>query len=179
MRSGILKRAIDLYKYENCCAWSLIFGRVLAGYLIANSDQFLEIDLIVGSPTFTSPGGRREWDHIRTILEKTAEQLDPGEWPIDLDDPLAIVQTVETPHFMGKTWKQKYEIAIGPLRSALSVPNPSVIKGKRILVFDDVFTDGLHMNEVARALRLQGQAKTISGLVLARQPFRGVRNAGG
>ena len=33
MRSGALERAINRYKYDEVTGWSLIFGRVLAGFL--------------------------------------------------------------------------------------------------------------------------------------------------
>ena len=43
----------------------------------------------------------------------------------------------------------------------------------RIVVIDDVFTDGLTLNEVARALRLQGGAERVFGVTLVRQPWIG------
>jgi predicted amidophosphoribosyltransferase len=39
-------------------------------------------------------------------------------------------------------------------------------------VYDDIFTDGQTLNEVARALRYSGRAKLVSGITLARQPWR-------
>ena len=41
-----------------------------------------------------------------------------------------------------------------------------------VLVYDDVFTDGLTLNEVARALRRVG-ANAVCGVTLCRQPYRG------
>ena len=46
------------------------------------------------------------------------------------------------------------------------------VKGKRVLVFDDVFTEGFTIREVARALRAAG-AVEVSEVVLARQPYGG------
>ena len=40
MRSGVLERAINRYKYEGRCGWALIFGRVLAGYINAHRKIF-------------------------------------------------------------------------------------------------------------------------------------------
>jgi predicted amidophosphoribosyltransferase len=58
---------------------------------------------------------------------------------------------------------------VNKIRRALRIPNPSLTRGKRILVVDDVFTEGLNLNEVARALRKDGGAKEVCGLTLARQ----------
>jgi predicted amidophosphoribosyltransferase len=54
---------------------------------------------------------------------------------------------------------------------ALEVINPAAIKGRSVLVFDDVFTSGLTLREAARKLKAAG-APEVAGIVLARQPFR-------
>ena len=46
------------------------------------------------------------------------------------------------------------------------------MRGKRILVYDDVYTEGLTLREVARSLRDAG-AVEVSEVVLARQPYSG------
>ena len=51
------------------------------------------------------------------------------------------------------------------------MPDAARTRGRRIAVLDDVFTDGLTQREVARALRLQGEAKEGYGVTLARQPY--------
>ena len=51
-------------------------------------------------------------------------------------------------------------------------PDPELVRGKRILVYDDVYTEGLTLREVARALRNAG-AVEVSEVVLARQPYGG------
>jgi predicted amidophosphoribosyltransferase len=42
-----------------------------------------------------------------------------------------------------------------------------------ILVYDDVFTDGHTLYEVARCLKLQGGAADVCGVTLARQIYQG------
>jgi predicted amidophosphoribosyltransferase len=83
------------------------------------------------------------------------------------------VKTALTTPFVGRSWRQRFDIARTELREALSVPSPAAVRGKSILVFDDVFTDGLTLNEVGRALIRQGEAARVCGVTLARQPFRG------
>lgn len=53
---------------------------------------------------------------------------------------------------------------------ALQVVDRAAVAGKDVLVFDDVFTTGLTLREVARKLMDAG-ANMVGGIVLARQPF--------
>jgi predicted amidophosphoribosyltransferase len=153
MMTGALREAIIAYKYKGMRAWASIFGRVLAGYLDDNVGAFERVDLIVPSPTFIGEGATRNWDHTDAITRTAADEAE-REWPFDLDTPHVIVQVATTDRFVGKTWKERQKIAEGPLRAALTVPDPGLVRDRSILVFDDVFTDGLRV-------------------VLARQPYRG------
>lgn len=171
MRSGTLEQRINSYKYDGRKGWAVIFARVLVGHLRADRETFSKFGLVVASPCYTGQGASRDWNHTRLVLEH-AEQLAPGEWPFDLDEPPAIIKTAATDRMVGKTWRQRYENATGPLRAALQVASPQRVRGKRILVYDDVFTDGQTLNEVARALRIAG-ARSVCGITLARQQYRG------
>jgi predicted amidophosphoribosyltransferase len=166
MRSGPLQRAIDDYKVPpERPGWSWIFGRVLLGYLNAHSETFSDYGLIIASPTFTGDGGR-SFDHTAAVIERAMKE-DEGSWPFALD---IIRKTAATAPFRGRTWSQRYTIATTELRAALTVPDPGRIAGQRVLVYDDVYTEGLTILEVARALRLVGAAE-VSQIVLARQPW--------
>jgi predicted amidophosphoribosyltransferase len=172
MRSGKLKEAILRFKYENKYGWGPIFGRVLVGFLDENRNAFEGFDLIVASPGFLDPEGEREYDHARRVIHCAAIESD-GRWPFDTRDPAAVIKTKATTRLAGKNaWKDRHQIALTELRSALSVPDPLHVKGKTILVYDDVFTDGMTLNEVSRALRKAG-ASSVSGVSLTRQPWGG------
>ena len=167
MRSGPLQRAIDDYKVPpERPGWSWIFGRVLLGYLNAHAETFSGYGLIVPSPTFTGEEGR-PFDHTAAVIARAMIEDELGAWPFALD----IIQKIRaTPPFRGRSWPQRYQIASGPLREALLVSDPARVAGQRVLVFDDVYTEGLTILEVARALRLAG-AVEVSEIVLARQPW--------
>lgn len=168
MREGPLKSAITKYKYAPFRkGWATIFGRILVGYLDDAPEVFSKFDVITSSPSF--PDTERDWDHTGLVLERAAVEA-AGDWPFDLGNPKIIIQTAVTERFVGKNLRERREIAEGPLRNALQVPDPSHVWRKKILVYDDVFTDGLRLREVARALRNAG-ASDVSGIVLARQPW--------
>lgn len=177
MRSGVLERVINAYKYagphDPDRAWAAIFGRILVGFLDANAPAFEDVDLIVASPTYTGEGARRSWDHIGAILVAAdAEQVPAGRWPFDLQEPAAVVKTADTEAMTGKSYQERRRNAEGPLRASMSVPDPRRTAGRRIVVVDDVFTDGLTLREVARSLRSAGEAVEVLGISIARQPFR-------
>lgn len=173
MRSGPLQEAISDYKYEGVKAWAQIFARVLVGFLDSERDTFRRFQLIVASPSFiTQDGTSRNWDHTKEVI-RLAYEFSEERWPFDIQDPAAIIKSKKTtPMVQARTWKGRHDIAQTELRDALKIPKPSRIKGKRVLVYDDVFTDGQTLNEVARRLRLEG-ATEVCGVTLARQRFGG------
>ena len=176
MRSGVLERVINAYKDSppgsGNRGWAAIFGRILVGFLDANAGVFEGADFIVPSPAYIGPGGHRSWDHIRGILVAADhEQATAGRWPFHLSDPPLVVKTGETARMRGMAYRERRANAEGSLRAALRVPDPSVTRGRRIIVVDDVFTDGLTLREVARVLMAEGGAAEVVGVTLARQPF--------
>lgn len=172
MRTGVLRQRIDEYKFRDTKAWGLIFGRILVGFLESHRETFGSMDLIIPSPTYLGDGADRSWDHIGWIVEMAAqEQLAPG-WPF-LVEPPVIIRTAETPSMAHLTrYQERKANAEGPLRASLRVPDPLRVRGKSIVVIDDVFTDGLTLREVARALRSAGAA-AVYGVALARQLYQG------
>jgi len=172
MRTGEMERAIARYKYDRKRGWRAIFGRILVGYLSEHADEFQAYDAITPSPTYTGSDAERDFDHTREIIE-AAEVEEPIAWPFEYD---LIVKGARTDRFASKgsvkPWQERKRIAEGPLRQSLGVPDPNRVAGRRILVFDDVFTEGFTIREVAKAL-IDNGATEVSEIVLARQPFRG------
>jgi predicted amidophosphoribosyltransferase len=165
-REGILQSRMNDYKFRGLRGWRLIFARILLGYLDANVFEFAGYDLIVASPAYVGP--RSHDDSVRLIL-LTAAQIDKYGWPFDTSLPPVIVRTRAVTSMKKKKWKEREGIAQTELRGALSIPNLTRTRGKRILVFDDLYTTGHTLNEVARCLVSIGGASTVTGISLARQ----------
>jgi predicted amidophosphoribosyltransferase len=168
MRTGQMKTAIHRYKYDERRGWAAIFGRILAGFLNENQSIFGTYDLIVPNPSYTGPEAQRSFDHTEGIV-RAAEIEEPLGWPFAYG---VVVKTAPTERFAGKTWRERKAIAEGPLRAALSVPDPVRVANKDVLVIDDVFTEGFTIREVARVLHQHG-AREVSEVVLAREPWKG------
>ncbi len=167
MRTGQMRAAITRYKYDGRWGWAAIFGRILVGFLTAHRATFGAYDLIVPSPSYVGAGATRAFDHTRRIVE-AAQVEEPIAWPFAYN---VVTKTAATEPMVGHTWRERKAIAEGPLRAALRVPQSSPVLGKRVLVFDDVFTEGFTIREVARALMLAG-ASEVSEIVLAREPWK-------
>jgi predicted amidophosphoribosyltransferase len=164
-RSGELERAIDAYKVNDKYGWGWIFARVLVGYL-EDLDVRDSIDLIIPMPTYVGSAGR-QWDHIGYIIERA--KLEGPRWPFRTD---VMAKTGPTRRLRGLTFAQLAQVVEQELRPVLTVLDRDAVNCKLVVVFDDVFTGGLTLREVAFKLREAG-AQHIVGLVLARQPFGG------
>lgn len=167
--SGALRDKIHRYKYDGRTGWSLIFGRLLVGWLEAHAADNAP-DLIVANPTFTRPSAPAA-GHIERIIESAAIEDAEGRWAFDVGDPRAIIKTGETEKSAGRSAAAKRASA-ATLRRLLEIPDPSVTAGRRILVFDDVCTTGSQLDAVADRLLDEGNATEVRGLVLARAPWR-------
>jgi predicted amidophosphoribosyltransferase len=107
MRDGALQQAINRYKYNGRIGWSLIFGRVLAGFLHDRRQLFAEFDLVTASPTFVGPGGR-SFDHTGLVLEVAARLDETGQ--VFALNPPAIRKTGPTTPLVGRSWQERWEI---------------------------------------------------------------------
>src|SRR5207302_6999895 len=113
----------------------------------ANKNEFRQFDVIIPGPAFHGAGARR--DHAREVFDAAAAEAG-ASWPFVSEE--IITRTAEVPALKGKKWKEKREIAEHQLRESLHVSRPALVRGRRVLVFDDIFTDGFTLREVARAL---------------------------
>jgi predicted amidophosphoribosyltransferase len=165
---GGLRSAILRYKYGGERWWSGVFGGLCAAYLDAHAGWFEDFELVTAVPSFTGPAGRRGWDPVGAILAELAEVSPPG-WRIE---PGVVVKQAETPQLSRSGAGGRVAQARVSLRAALSVPDPGPIAGRRVLVVDDVLTEGSTLREVATALRRAG-ATEVAGLVVARTPWVG------
>jgi predicted amidophosphoribosyltransferase len=167
MKTGVLDNALKDYKYRNRWGWGVIFGRVVVGYLNANPDIFRRFDLIIPSPTYTDTGGCKT-DHTADVLHRA--QVEDKSWPFRFD---IMSRALATDRLAGvERFGDRAVLAETQIRDALHVDKPRAVGQKAVLVYDDVFTDGLTMREVAYKLKA-ADARLVVGLVLARQPFRG------
>ncbi|MCW2697148.1 MAG: phosphoribosyltransferase [Modestobacter sp.] len=155
--------AVMSYKYDDQREWADVLGRVLVGYLDHHRDELQRFDLITTGAIYVGPDAQRLWDYLRLVLD-AAHRHGP-DWPFV---PGLVHKARPTGRFLGISRAARREIAEGELRAALSVPARDRVAGRRVLVFDDVYSEGYSLREMARALLAAG-ATEVAGLVLTRR----------
>jgi predicted amidophosphoribosyltransferase len=155
--------AVHRFKYGEERDLAEVLGRVLVGFLEENSEELGGYDLITTGAIYVGPRAHRLWDYLQVIVE-AARRIGPG-WPFA---PGLIAKSGPTGRFLGIGPEERRRIAEGELRAALSVPEPERVVGRRILVFDDVYSEGFSLREMSRVLLGAGAAE-VAGLVLARR----------
>lgn len=166
MYAGAMRHALLRYKYKQELWWSTVFARSVARYLEGRSCWFEDFDLILGVPAYTGPGSRRGWDPVAGILDELRPLVEPS-WEVASG---VVVKASETPPLQRLPGAQRRRCAESALRRSLIVARPAEVAGARVLLFDDVMTEGSTLREVARGLRAAGAAE-VAGLVLARLPW--------
>jgi predicted amidophosphoribosyltransferase len=167
VHEGALRHAVLRYKYRREMWWADVFARLLADHLNRHSTWFEDFDLLVPTPSYLGLSARRNWDPVGEVALRLSGLVHPL-WEMAIG---AVSKVRETPPMQGHSSADRQLIASGPLRRSLHVAQPRRVAGARILVLDDVFTDGSTLREVARALRRSG-AREVAGLVLARPAWR-------
>ncbi|CAA9274610.1 MAG: hypothetical protein AVDCRST_MAG57-3403 [uncultured Blastococcus sp.] len=155
--------ALWRYKYDQNQEWAPILGRILVGFLDERRDELAGYDLITNTALYVGPMARRLWDTLRLVLDG-AMAVGP-DWPFAPD---LIIKTRPSGQFLGRSVETRRAIAEHSLRDALEVPRPELVTGRRILVLDDVYSEGFTLREMARVLVGAGAAE-VSGLMLARR----------
>ena len=155
--------AISRYKYDEDRSWAEVLARILVGCLDESREELGRYDVITTCALYVGPRANRLWDHLRLVLDAAGRQA--PEWPFVPD---VITKSAPSGRFLGISPEERKLIAEGELRSVLDVPDPALVAGRRVLVLDDVYSEGFSLREMARVLRRAGAAE-VSGLVFARR----------
>ena len=151
------------FKYSGKTGWGTIFARLLIGHLYKTWDPE-DVDLIIANPP--NPGR----NHTTLVIARAATYDTANDWPFDDADNPAIVKTAATAKSAGQGFPGK-RAAAREHGAALALRHPERVDESRVILYDDICTTGLQLNEVARRLHEWG-AVSVHGVVLARQPWR-------
>ena len=150
------------YKYHGKTGWATIFARLLVGHL-ATKWVSRDLDLIIANPP--NPGR----DHTTRVLHHADVTDTADDWPFDPTTDPTVTKTTTTATSANQNFEGKQNAA-RQHADALTCRHPDRITDRHIIVYDDICTTGLQLNEVARRLREWGAA-SVHGVVLGRQPW--------
>ena len=145
---GVIREAIHHLKYQN----DVGVARVLAGYLlkVVQAENW-EFDLIVPVPLSKSKQEQRGYNQAERLAQPVAEKLAK---PLSTN---ALFRIRENASQVDLDVQSRRANVRGVFEA-----DPAIVKGKKILLIDDVFTTGATLESTSQSLR---DAK--SGLVYA------------
>jgi ComF family protein len=148
-----LRELIHLLKYGGVRPAASVLGRML-GEAIAT----LEPSFAVGSiPVIPVPLHRtklrqRGFNQAELIARAAVKGFNPARLHLSAE---VLERKRDTASQIGLTSHQRRE----NLRGAFGVAQPEIVKGREVLVVDDVYTTGATVSECARVLRRAGATK--------------------
>lgn len=143
-----LRSAIQLLKFKNRKSLAPVLGNLIL-QMIKQTPAFNQCEIILPVPM--SRGRLRERGYNQAEL--LASEVSRG-----LGIPMltnVVAKNMETSPQMGLTREQRRQNLIG----AFHVIDPSKIKGKTILIIDDVYTTGSTVSIIAETLKAHGAGK--------------------
>lgn len=150
---GSVRKSILRYKFGRKRCYARAYGAILAAKL---SDVQKKYDLIVWVPVSRLRKLSRGFDQVELLAHIFCKEL--GITPIP-----CLKKIRHTPPQSGiASAAQRRANVLG----AYKVINPDLLKGKRILLLDDIITTGATISECAKTLMAAG-AKEVYGVAIA------------
>nr|NJM03864.1 ComF family protein [Desulfobacula sp.] len=161
---GIVRDGIQLFKYHSKLAMAAPFERILFQTFLQYYEN-LPIDFIIPMPLHRSKMRKRGFNQAYLLSRNFKKMYDqafgrPPAWDTDLSSLVRIRKTEPQTGFDIEERRKNVKGAFKSVRE-------DRIKGKHILLVDDVFTTGATCNEAAEVLLKHGAAR-VDALVLAR-----------
>jgi ComF family protein len=147
-----LRELIHLLKYDGVRPAANVLGRMLSDAIVPLQSLFAEASvLIVPVPLHARKRHQRGFNQAE-LIARAASKLQPSR-RFELKPVLD--RTRETQSQIGLSRHDRRE----NLRGAFAVTAPEAIRGREVLLVDDVFTTGTTASECALVLRRAGAAK--------------------
>lgn len=153
---GPLMEAIHSFKYGKKTGLAIPLGKLLRETFFRFWDS-QSIDMVIPVPLHIERLRTRGFNQALLLFSWWAEA---ANIPCNLRAIKRLHKTVPQTHLSKKERKKN-------IRGAFELRFPETIKGKRILLVDDVYTTGATVNECARVL-IKGGATAVDILTLAR-----------
>jgi ComF family protein len=153
----VLKKCIHLFKYYGEKKLAKPLGKLMVDYLLKNNEFKNKLDLIIPVPLHKNDLKKRGFNQS-VLLGKVIGDY----FSIPVGESVLIKKKL-TPFQINLSKKEREKNIL----RAFSVEKPEEVKGKNILILDDVFTTGATVEECAKEL-MKAQAKNIFVLTLAR-----------
>jgi ComF family protein len=149
-----LRELIHLLKFGGVRPAANVLGRMLAEAIAALAPEFpADSVIVVPVPLHRAKRHQRGFNQSE-LIARAALKISPSRDHLHLCTE-ALERKRETASQIGLTGHQRRE----NLRGAFGVARPELVKGREVLVVDDVYTTGATVSECARVLHRAGAPK--------------------
>jgi ComF family protein len=149
-----LRELIHLLKYNQIRPAANVLGRMLADAIEDLQPLFAADEMLVVPVPLHAKKLRQRGFNQSELIARAASKLKPASGLFQLS-PGLLERRRETKSQIGLSRHQRRE----NIRGAFVVAKPGEVKGREVLVVDDVFTTGTTVSECARILRRAGATK--------------------
>lgn len=149
-----VRNSILRFKFYGSRSYAETYGRMLAMKIINDRLQF---DIITWVPISSLRRWRRGYDQVALIAEAVSKELD-----IPLTCCLKKIRNNPPQARLGNAAQRRANV-LGVYRC----PDPALVRGKKILLLDDVITTGATAGECARMLLTAGAEEVLCLTVAA------------
>ncbi|NJD03310.1 MAG: ComF family protein, partial [Ruminiclostridium sp.] len=153
--TGIVKHSLVKYKFYNKPGYYRTYAKLLTKHIfkVTNSTKF---DMIISVPLHRNREIKRGYNQALLISKALGRETGIRECS------KLLVRTRDT----GAQSLLDRESRLVNVKDAFRITNAELIKGKNILLIDDILTTGTTVNECARTLKKAG-ANTVTAAVIA------------
>jgi ComF family protein len=156
---GGLRELVHLLKYEQVRPAAGVLGRMLREAIADLEPSFRGAEIVVVPvPLYSRKLRQRGFNQSEVIVRAALKQAAQDRLILDT---AVLMRRRETQSQTGLTRHQRGE----NIRGAFVVAKPRKVKGREILLVDDVFTTGTTVSECARILRRAGASKVFVATV--------------
>ena len=149
-KESLVQRLMHRFKYKGDKDLGLFLGRLI-GYQLEETNRFKEIDVLVPLPLFPSKERKRGYNQATLLCEGISEVLQKTVLKN------AVIRTVYTESQTKKSRVERWQNMEGRFQLA----DEAAIKGKHVLLIDDVITTGATLEACGQEL-LKGENVTLS-----------------
>ena len=155
---GALRDSVRQFKFLCHAEYARVYGPILAGAVRRTLAE--RYDTIAWMPVSAGTLATRGYDQARLLAEETAAALGDHARPL-----LRKVRDTAAQSSLGSAGERWGNVA-----GVYAVLDPERVRGRRILLIDDILTTGATLEEGARTLRAAGAAEVVAATLCRAMP---------